>query len=86
MACNFSIPFSGSPEEIVEKARIMITRQGGTFNGNTSAGSIEVTAMGNSVAGSYAIAGNQLDITITSKPFFVPCSSIESFLKGKLGG
>ena len=85
MACNFSIPFSGSAEEIVQKARIMITRQGGHFAGDTSAGTIEVSAMGSTVKGSYTINGNKLDIIITNKPIFVPCGTIEGFLKGKLG-
>ena len=86
MACNFSIPFSGSAEEIVQKARIMITRQGGTFTGDASEGKIEISAMGNDVKGSYTISGNQLNVIIDSKPFFVPCGTIESFLKGKLAG
>ena len=86
MACNFSIPFSGSAEDIVQKARVMITRQGGTFTGDTSAGTIEVSAMGSTVKGSYTIVGSALDIVITSKPIFVPCGTIEGFLKGKLAG
>ncbi len=57
---------------------------GGNFNGDTSAGNFDITIMGNTITGSYNIAGNQINITVDDKPFFVPCSTIESFLKSKL--
>ena len=82
--CNFNIPFSGDPEEILNKAKAAIEKQGGNFNGDDQSGSFDVTAMGNTVSGSYTVTGNDLAIIIDHKPFFIPCEMVENFLKSKL--
>ncbi len=83
-SCNFSFPFSGDPEAIVAKAKGVIESQNGIFTGNTSTGNFEVTLLANTVKGSYTITAQILDLTITDKPFFVPCGTIESFLRSKI--
>ena len=83
--CNFSIEFQGTAEEIVNKVRAQIQRQGGTFNGDASSGSFSVKVIGSTIAGSYTITGSQINITITDKPFFLSCGQIESFLRSQLG-
>jgi hypothetical protein len=83
-ACNFSIPFSGEPEIILGKAKEAIESQQGMFAGDTSSGNFEVTVFANTIRGSYGISGHNLNITITHKPFLIPCSTIESFLKSKI--
>lgn len=83
-ACNFLIPFRGSASEIYSKVKTAIQGQGGQFNGDDTGGSFDVSVFGNSIKGSYSVAGQDLDITIDSKPFLIPCSTIESFLKSKL--
>lgn len=83
-ACNFSIPFSGSPEVILDKAKSAVEGQGGDFKGDVSNGSFSISLFGNSIAGSYSVSGNNLDLVIDEKPFMVPCSAIESYLKNKL--
>lgn len=84
MACDFSIPFSGNAESILEKARSAVQSQGGDFTGDTSSGNFNVSVFGNKIVGNYAVSGQTLNINITDKPFMVPCSAIESFLKGQL--
>jgi hypothetical protein len=83
-ACKFNIPFSGNPDEILNKAKATIEKQGGNFTGDAQAGKFDVSAMGNSIAGSYTVNGNELSIVIDSKPFFIPCDMVEGFLKSKL--
>ncbi|MEO6406226.1 MAG: hypothetical protein ABIY51_02640 [Ferruginibacter sp.] len=83
-ACNFSIPFSGEAEEILNKAKNTVQKQGGNFTGDTNAGNFDITVFGNTVAGSYTVAAQELNIVIDSKPFLIPCSTIESFLKQQL--
>jgi hypothetical protein len=83
-ACDFSIPFTGDPQMIFNKAKSAVQGQGGTFNGDTSSGDFSVSFFGNSVAGSYTITGQNLNVIITSKPFFVPCNTIESFLRKQI--
>ena len=80
-ACNFSIPFSGSATEVYNKAKSSVQGQGGTFNGDESGGNFSVTVFGNTIAGSYSVSGQNMDIVIDSKPFLIPCSTIEGFLK-----
>jgi hypothetical protein len=84
MACKFSIPFSGNATDILSKAKTAIQSQGGTLSGNESAGDFDVSVFGNTIKGSYLVAGADLDIEIHSKPFLIPCSTIEGFLKNKL--
>lgn len=84
MACDFSIPFSGNAESILAKARGAVQSQGGDFNGDTNGGEFTVSVFGNKIVGNYTVSGQTLNINITDKPFMVPCSAIESFLKGQL--
>jgi hypothetical protein len=86
MACQFPIPFSGAPEAVLSKARSAVEGQGGSFTGDAAGGAFDVNAMGNTIKGSYTVSGQNLHITILSKPFFLPCSAIEGFLKNQLSG
>lgn len=83
-ACNFSIPFTGPAQAVLNKAKTTIVNQGGTFEGDESTGAFSVSVFGNFIAGSYNVEGQNLAVVIDSKPFLIPCSTIESFLKGKL--
>ena len=84
MACDFTIPFSGDAEAILAKAKSTVQGQGGDFNGNTDNGEFNVAVFGNKIVGNYAVSGQTLHITITDKPFMVPCAAIENFLKSQL--
>ena len=84
-ACNFIIPFTGSPNSVLSKAETVIQNQGGTFTGDETGGNFKLSIMGSTIKGSYSVIGQDLDIVIESKPFLIPCSTIESFLRGKLG-
>ena len=80
MSCKFNLPFSEPAETAVGKARAAVESQNGIFNGDISSGNFEVTVFGNTIKGNYTVAGQILKLEITDKPFFVPCSTIESFL------
>jgi hypothetical protein len=86
MACEFSISFSGTPDAVLSKARSAVMGQGGSFTGNEDSGAFDVTAFGNTIKGSYTVSGQNLYISILSKPFFLPCSTIEGFLKNQISG
>ena len=83
--CNFNIPFNGSPESVINKARTAVQGQGGTLNGDNNNGQFKVSVFGSTIAGQYAIVGNEMQIQITDKPFMIPCSTIEGFLSKQLG-
>lgn len=84
MACEFSLPFSGSAEVVLAKAKKAVENQGGNFNGDAAGGNFNVSVFGNKIVGDYTVSGQNLQINITDKPFIVPCSAIESFLKNQL--
>ncbi len=83
-ACNFTLPFSGESAKVLDKARSAVQSQGGQFTGDMQSGNFEVSVFGNTIAGSYNVSGQDLNIVIESKPFLVPCSAIESFLKNQI--
>ncbi len=84
-ACNFSISFSGSASEVYNRAKASVEGEGGAFNGDESGGTFDVSVFGNSIAGSYSVTGQNMDIVIDTKPFLIPCSTIEGFLKNQIG-
>lgn len=79
-ACNFTIPFSGSPVDVLQKAQAAIRDQGGLFLGDATSGIFELTVLGSSIKGSFNISGQDLNVAIDSKPFMIPCSTIQSYL------
>lgn len=84
MACDFSIPFSSDAESVLAKAKTAVQGQGGSFTGDSNSGDFSVSVFGNRIVGAYSVSGQTLNINITDKPFIVPCSAIENFLKGQL--
>ena len=75
-ACTFDQPFKGSAEELVANAKKGILANGGTFNGDATHGSFSVKG----VVGTYTVHGQTAHFVITSKPFLVSCSFIQSTL------
>lgn len=82
--CSFSIPFTGSAESILQKAKSAIESQNGNFTGDTNSGNFEVSVFANSIKGYYSISGQNLNLTITDKPFLISCNTIESLLKSRI--
>jgi hypothetical protein len=82
--CSFSIPFTGDAESILAKAKAAIQSQSGDFTGDANSGNFEVSLFANSIKGYYNVSGQNLNLTITEKPFLISCSSIESILKSKI--
>jgi len=78
--CYFNIPFTGSVSSAISKAKSAIENQNGIFNGDENSGNFEVTVFGNTIKGNYTVNGQILNLIITHKPFFVPCSTIENLL------
>ena len=83
-ACKFIIPFAGTAEDTLNRAKSLMQSQGGTFEGDTSVGNFQVSVFGSTIAGSYTVAGQDMTIIIEDKHFLVPCSTIEGFLRNQL--
>ena len=82
--CNFSIPFSGAPDQVLSRARAAVEKQGGTFAGDVNGGTFNINVFGN-ISGSFTVSGNQLNIVIEDKPIMIPCGAIENALKNQVG-
>ncbi|WP_437758433.1 hypothetical protein [Sorangium sp. So ce1389] len=74
---SFSVPFSGSSQDIVAKAKAAIEKAGGQFSGDQSKGNFSVSTPAGTVKGTYAIAAQSFSVDITDKPFILPGSAIE---------
>ncbi len=80
--CQFSIPFSGDSETLIKRVKQETERAGGAFSGDSQSGNFGVkTALG-SIEGNYQIAGQEISIAITDKPFFISCERIQKELTG----
>lgn len=78
--CQFNIPFSGDGESLIKRAKQELSKAGGTFNGDAAQGNFEVKTPVGSIEGNYNIAGQQIFISITDKPFFISCERIQKEL------
>jgi len=83
-ACNFNINFSSSATDLVQNMKTKITGQGGTADGDESAGSFSVSLLGSSISGSYTISGQQMAVIIDHKPFLISCNQIQKYLQSNL--
>jgi hypothetical protein len=82
--CNFSIPFTGTPENVFSKAKSAVEGQGGSFVGDVSSGNFSINVFGN-IKGSYSVSGQELHIEIEEKPMMISCGMIENALRGQIG-
>jgi hypothetical protein len=82
--CNFSIGFTGSPEQVFSRAKAAVEQQGGTFSGDPNSGNFSINVFGN-IRGTYSVSGQQLHVSIEDKPMMIPCAAIENVLKSQIG-
>ena len=83
--CDFSINFTGTPQDLISKAETAINDAGGAFTGNETAGSFSTPTPLGQIKGSYTITGSTINISITKKPMLLSCATIESQLRKYLG-
>ena len=75
--CQFSIPFSGDPDSLIERA-------GGAFDGDSTQGGFHAKTAVGSIHGSYQVAGQEISLAIIKKPFLLSCKRIEKELSSVL--
>lgn len=75
--CEFSIQFKKNSEEVVEKFKIAIESNGGTFQGNTNAGKFAVSKAGSAITGSYTITQQTLNVVIDKLPILISCDTVK---------
>ena len=80
----FSVDFTGSAQELFVKIATMIHDHGGTITGGPSGGAFTVGSPLGAVAGTFMVSGQTCTITITQRPFLLPCGVIQNFIKSHL--
>ena len=79
--CQFNIPFTGSPDSLVQRARKEIQAAGGSFSGDESQGGFQAKTPLGSIQGTYRVLDQQIALAITKKPFLISCSRIQKQLE-----
>jgi hypothetical protein len=74
---TYPIPAGSKAEDLIAKAREAGRGKGIVLVGDEKRGAFKGTA-----DGTYEVVGNDLVITVTKKPGFVPWGMIETALKG----
>ncbi|PWT74943.1 MAG: hypothetical protein C5B59_09940 [Bacteroidetes bacterium] len=82
--CYFTIQFAGSTVDFYRKIKKAIEENNGSVTGDSSSGTFAIPVLGSTVAGSCAITGQSLMITITKKPVVISCSLIEKYVRGQI--
>ena len=82
--CSFKFNIESNPAEIINKVKLKIEKEGGSFTGNESEGNFNLPTPVGAIEGNYSVSNNELTIDITKKPMMLPCSMIESELEKRL--
>lgn len=77
MACSFTLPLSGTPEEVFPAARAAILKEGGSVDGTSRSGSATLPTPVGEVSVNYKITEGALAIVVTDKPLLVSCGQIQ---------
>ena len=82
MSCKFSIKTKQDIAETYQIALREIKRFGATYIGDANGGHFEIEILGMLFKGNIRVEGNTIVVKLTDKPLLVPCSLIESSVKG----
>jgi hypothetical protein len=80
MGCRFTFNYSQSLEPIFVLGRKEADAFGGQVTGDNKRGTFNIPAMGSRFEGYYEVSEELVEIVLTKKPIFLPCSVIYTFL------
>ncbi|GKS84274.1 MULTISPECIES: hypothetical protein [unclassified Acidovorax] len=80
----FNVSFTGSAQDLFVKIAALIHQNGGVISGGPAGGSFSVGTPLGTVAGTFSVNGQTCTVTITQRPFFLPCSTIQSFVQSHI--
>jgi len=82
MNCKFRLKPKQDLQETYWLALREIERFGARYNGDATGGSFELEILGMRFKGTIQVESNIIVVNLTDKPLLVPCSLIESSVKG----
>jgi hypothetical protein len=77
----FDVPVPADLKRVIERLQALADSQGGEFAGDETAGRFLAPSPLGPIEGRYTIQGAAIRITITNKPMFVPCATIEAQIR-----
>jgi len=81
----FDVDFSGSAQDLFDKISKLIHQHSGSIAGGPTGGSFSVPVpVFGTVAGTFSVSGKTCSIHVTDRSFFLPCGTIESFVKSHI--
>lgn len=80
----FTVDFQGSAEDLFTKVSALVHDHNGRITGGPAGGAISVSTPVGSIDAKYTIDGQVLTATVTKRPFFLPCSAIQSFVRSNV--
>lgn len=78
----FDIPMPADLVATLRHLESALRSQGGSFDGNESAGRFTGQTPIGTLEGVYLVVGEVVRVTITTKPMMAPCGAIESKIRG----
>lgn len=79
-ACDFTIAFQESPEDLILKIRETLSKAGGELDGGITAGNFFLPTPVGQIKGTYIVDGQYFRIIVDDKPMLLPCKTIEAEL------
>jgi hypothetical protein len=79
--CKFSYQLKEPAAELLAQIQQLAKEYGGEFQGDDKSGYLAIKMFIGTIAGEYTIAGDQLELTITKKPFLVGCATIDATIR-----
>jgi hypothetical protein len=75
----FTVTVPGDLDTTLQRVKNEIESRGGTFTGDVTGGSASgsIPLLGH-FAATYAVAGDQVTITVTQRPLLLPCATIKA--------
>jgi hypothetical protein len=77
----FDIPVPADLAGSLARVQRLITSEGGSFSGDTTAGRFSGVSPVGPIEGRYTVQGAAIRITITNKPMLAPCGAIEARIR-----
>lgn len=79
--CQFSYQLKEPAAVLLAQIRQLAEEYQGEIQGNEESGQIRLTLLIGTIEGEYKVTGDQLQLTITKKPFLVGCGMIDATIR-----
>lgn len=79
-ACDFTIAFQESAEDLVFKIRKTLQKSGGELDGGITGGNFFLSTPFGKIKGTYLVDGQYFRVIVDEKPLLLPCKTIEAEL------